>query len=240
MTSEFSINAYEKNQIRLYSVFGESGSRTVIFDIVEKSGVVAPTSSAVATDQMLDLTNYTVSIRMIDTDQQTSGYIISPLAGKVSFTLPKGFCEKTGEFQCEMILTNTTNSDKIMKIIGITLIVDYPKENDYSLELNAGFTDVISITIIDEDGEVYTLQSGEQLLFRAKQNVTDTDFAITVNATAESREDDAYNIIIPASATSQLSGNYKYSVAIQGGSGLTVLIQDSDLRINKTVFSGGV
>lgn len=238
MTSEFSINAYEKNQIRLYSVFGESGSRTVIFNIIEKSGVVAPTSSAVATDQMLDLTNYTIGLRMIDTDQQTSGYIISPLAGKVSFTLPKEFCGKAGEFQCEMILTKST--DKIMKIIGITLIVDYPKENDYRLELNAGFTDVISIMIIDEDGEVYTLQSGEQLLFRAKQNVTDTDFAITVNATSDSREDDAYNIIIPASATSQLSGNYKYSVALQSGGGLTVLINDSDLRINKTVFSGGV
>lgn len=124
MESEYTIHAYIKNQISLYAVKGESNSRTFIFNIIEKSGTIAPTSNAVPVDLMLDLTGYTVVLRIAGTNIQTNGTIITAASGKVSFTLPASFTADSGTYQCEIVLTKNNEQ---LGIIGIALTVAYPQ-----------------------------------------------------------------------------------------------------------------
>lgn len=124
MESEYTIHAYIKNQISLYAVKGESNSRTFIFNIIEKSGTIAPTSNAVPVDLMLDLTGYTVVLRIAGTNIQTGGTIITAASGKVSFTLPASFTADSGTYQCEIVLTKNNEQ---LGIIGIALTVAYPQ-----------------------------------------------------------------------------------------------------------------
>ena len=138
MEAEYTIRAYEKNQISLYAVLGEENSRTFIFNIIEKSGTISATSNAIPVNQMLDLTDYSVKFRLIGSDIQTDGNIITADEGKVSFTLPKSFTESTGTFQCEIMLSKENES---LGIIGIILNVAYPsvqtkKENIEEYEAN--------------------------------------------------------------------------------------------------------
>ncbi len=144
MEAEYTIRAYEKNQINLYAVLGEANSRTFIFNIIEKPGTISATSNAVPVNQMLDLTGYSVKLKLIGTDIQTDGSIITANSGKVSFTLPESFTEATGTFHCEIILSKENES---LGIIGITLNVAYPavqtkKENieEYGADQNIAFT----------------------------------------------------------------------------------------------------
>ena len=63
----------------MYTVLGEANSRTISFVIIEKSGVVAATSNAAVTNQYLDLTGYTVSLRVIETGAQVQGVVYVPV-----------------------------------------------------------------------------------------------------------------------------------------------------------------
>lgn len=124
MEQEFNIYAYERNQVRIYSVLGDNNSRSFIFNIIEKTGVISPTSNAEPVNQMLDLTGYDVSLKIIGTSVEASGTIISAQNGKVSFTIDSGFTAETGEYQCAVVLTK---NDEVLSIIGIALTVAYPQ-----------------------------------------------------------------------------------------------------------------
>ena len=54
MEYEVNLNAYEMNQVNLYAVQGEADSRKIICHIIEKSGVVIPTSNATVVNKMLN------------------------------------------------------------------------------------------------------------------------------------------------------------------------------------------
>lgn len=124
MEAEYKIYAYEKNHIEIFAVQGEKDSRTIIFDIVEKSGNLRPTSNAPVTDQMLDLTGYDASLYGVYADGSCiscSGTISSTATdGKVSFTLPQQFCLLAEKLDCAVVLTSRSNE---LRIVGITLTV---------------------------------------------------------------------------------------------------------------------
>ena len=232
MVNEYKIKAYEKNQVELYAVLGESASRTVIFDIVEKSGIVAAVSNAQVTDQMLDLTGYTIALSRIGSSAETAGTIMNAQNGKVSFTLPADFCRPVGEYQCEIVLTK--NSERL-SIIGIGLIVDYPVSENFDITVRAGFADGVSITLYDENGDIYTLQSGEQLLFRAKRNIDDTQYVLSYDVGIGSGN--GYDIAFAPSDTSGLKGEYHYGIGLQKQDGIHPIIEDAVLTVVKTVLT---
>ena len=233
MTAEYTVNAYEKNQIKLYAVLGEADSRTVIFNIVEKSGIVAATSNAVPTNQMLDLTGFNIFLNVIETGAQTEGTVVSAANGKVSFVLPDDFCTNTGEYQCEIVLSQ---EDEILRVIGITLTVDYPLNEDYDIELIAGTTDGINLTIVDRNGAVYVMTSTDRLIFAAKRNIDDTDYALRFETANDSQDGDGYNIIFYPGLTRNLSGNYVYGIALSNSEGVFPIIKQANLKIDKAVI----
>lgn len=123
MTVEYSVNAYENNQVNLYAVEGEADSRTIIFNIIEKSGTVAATSNAVPENKMLDLTGYSVNLTVLNAEEATvPGEILNAGNGKVQFTLSKACSSEPGSFKCVIILTKN-NED--LRIVGITLVVQF-------------------------------------------------------------------------------------------------------------------
>lgn len=72
MEYEVNLNAYEMNQVNLYAVQGEADSRKIICHIIEKSGVVIPTSNATVVNKMLDLTGFTIKLYEIRSDGAVS------------------------------------------------------------------------------------------------------------------------------------------------------------------------
>ena len=234
MECSYKIKAYEKNQIKLYSVLGETVSRTVVFDIVEKSGVASAVSNAEITDLMLDLTGYTVILNMIGSSVSTAGTLTDAENGQVSFTLPGEFCKAVGEYQCEITLTK--NNEKLC-IIGIGLTVDYPVEESFDIEITAGITDTINLVLYDENGSIYTLQSGETIVFKAKKNIYDSQFALEYSVTSSARSGDGYDIVFDSADTAALIGDYHYGVGLQDSGGLHEVIPDAILTVKQSVLS---
>lgn len=233
MESEYKLKAYEKNQIELYAVLGETESRTVIFYIVEKNGVAAAVSNAQVTDQMLDLTGYAISLNRLGSSAQAAGTIMDAQNGKVGFTLPADFCRPVGKYQCEMVLTKT---DERLSIIGIGLVVDYPVGESFDITVTAGFAEGISITLFDENGDIYTLQSGEKILFRAKRNIDDTMHVLSYEAGADALDGDSYDIVFDPADTVVLKGEYHYGIGLQKQDGIHPVIEDAALTVRKTAI----
>lgn len=233
MESEYKVRAYEKNQIKLYAVLGEADSRTVIFDIVEKSGVVSAVSNAQVTDLMLDLTGYTVSLNRIGSSAQAAGTIMDAQSGRVGFTLPADFCRPVGKYQCEMILTKTGER---LSIIGIGLVVEYPVSESFDITVSAGFAEGISVTLFDENGDIYTLRSGEKILFRAKRNVDDTMYVLNYEVGTDARDGDSYDIVFAPADTAVLGGTYHYGIGLQKQDGIHPVIEDAALTVRRTAI----
>ena len=87
MDSEYKVNAFENNQVKLYAVEGEADSRQVFFKIVEKSGTVAAVSNAQPTDLMLDLTGMTALLVVFDSYKkiECAGTITDAQGGIVKY-----------------------------------------------------------------------------------------------------------------------------------------------------------
>lgn len=236
MESEYAINAFEKNQIKLYTVLGETDSRKVIFSIIEKSGIIAATSNAVPTNKMLDLTGYDIVLNVIETGAQAAGTIISAINGKVSFVLPDSFCDSIGEYHCEIVISN---DEEILRIIGIDLTVDYPVTENYDIEIEAGVTDGINLTIYNED-TVYVLTETDRLIVGVKRNVTDSEYVIKTEVTSSAKNGDGYDIMFDPAATRKLNGNYVYGVALRTANGFYPIIASAVLTIkhNNVVLKG--
>lgn len=129
LISEYTVNAYEKNQIKLYAVQGESDSRTIILNIIEKSGTIMPTSNAVPVNKMLNLTDYDIKLYVINSEVvSVDGEIISAADGEVQFILSSDCTFESGDFECAVILTK---EDEDLRIVGLNLRVE-------PLDLNGG------------------------------------------------------------------------------------------------------
>lgn len=123
MQYETDVHVYEMNQVTLYAVQGEANSRTLIFNIIEKSGVQIPTSNAIVVDKMLDLTEYTAKFYVIRPDSEVvfcAGTLTDAQSGQVSFKLSKACAKVSGICECVIVLTN---GDKDLRVVGISLQV---------------------------------------------------------------------------------------------------------------------
>ena len=132
-----------------------------------------------------------------------------------------------------------TKNDEILKIIGITLTVDYPLNEDYDIELIAGTTDGINLTIVDRNGAVYVMTNTDRLIFAAKRNIDDTDYALRFETANDSQDGDGYNgynIIFYPGLTRNLSGNYVYGIALSNSEGVFPIIKQANLKIDKAVI----
>ena len=175
MESEYKINAYEKNQITLYAVQGECESRTVIFNIIEKSGIVISTSNANVNDKMLDLTGYTADLFAIYNQEMIAscqGDITNATKGQVKFTLTADFMSMSGKLTCVIMLKKGSTN---LRIVGITLdvqpvMIDPTKENTIKIYKNTAYSTGVQIY---DNGEVYILGNTESLIFTLKNGDTD-------------------------------------------------------------------
>ena len=221
--TEYKIYAYEKNHIEIFAVQGEKDSRTIIFDIVEKTGNLRPTSNAPVTDQMLDLTGYDASLYGVYADGSCiscSGTISSTATdGKVSFTLPQQFCLLAEKLDCAVVLTSRSNE---LRIVGITLTVspcdltggDPAVKRPQPITFYLGTTYPLILTLIDEDGDPYDLASGESLILTVAATVGGTA-VITKTVTANDGTSGEYAFEFAASDTSELSaGMYTYKIML--------------------------
>ena len=221
--TEHKIYVYEKNHIEIFAVQGEKDSRTIIFDIVEKSGNLRPTSNAPVTDQMLDLTGYDASLYGVYADGSCiscSGTISSTATdGKVSFTLPQQFCLLAEKLDCAVVLTSRSNE---LRIVGITLTVspcdltggDPAVKRPQPITFYLGTTYPLILTLIDEDGDPYDLASGESLILTVAATVGGTA-VITKTVTANDGTSGEYAFEFAASDTSELSaGMYTYKIML--------------------------
>lgn len=243
MEAEYKLFAYENNHLSLFAVQGEENGRTFVFDIVEKSGVVRPTSNAPATDLMLDLTGYEATFYGVYADGSCiscSGTISSTATdGKVSFTLPQQFCLLAEKLDCAVVLTSRSNE---LRIVGITLTVspcdltggDPAVKRPQPITFYLGTTYPLILTLIDEDGdpydhasgesyedyehnqkaEPYDLASGESLILTVAATVGGTA-VITKTVTANDGTSGEYAFEFAASDTSELSaGMYTYKIML--------------------------
>lgn len=123
MEIEYDIKVYEDNQVELYAVQGEKNSRTVIFNIIEKSGLTVPTSNAVVIDKKLDLTDCTVKMYVKNSKITVcDGTIIEPAEnGQVKFILNEAASKESGKFECIISIINEKSEE--LRIVGIKLNV---------------------------------------------------------------------------------------------------------------------
>lgn len=252
MESEYNLYAYEKNQVRIFSVAGEADSRTVKFNIVEKTGTVAATSNAEPTDLMLDLTGCTVYFKIIETRVRTLGTIISATDGIVRFTLPEEFMDVEGSYQCEV---DVTKNDQILKIIGITLTVAYPDSqedaglsNSSNITLNVpqGTTYYGSIRltdrVYDSSGRLisetpHAATEGEKLIIAVKKHLSDEEYIIKKILDTTTGSTDAVPFIFNATDTAIPRGKYKYDIGVKLSDGsFHIPVRDSVLVIT-TAYS---
>lgn len=111
------------NQASIYAVKGESESRTVIFDIIEKSGVQIPAGNAKVINKMLNVIGCKVYLYITKPDKHTvfiEGSIKDAANGTVSFTLPYQATTAAGVADCTIMIVNGSFN---LRIVGISLII---------------------------------------------------------------------------------------------------------------------
>lgn len=239
MEYEVNLNAYEMNQVNLYAVQGEADSRKIICHIIEKSGVVIPTSNATVVNKMLDLTDFTVKLYEIRSDgivTSVEGTVDDAENGVVSFELSNDFTELSGIFNCAVVLTKAGVD---LRIVGISLqVAKLSLDAATNLTVQRGTTNAINIVIYNDDGTIYSLETGDKLIFGVKKSLSDTDYIIKKVSTSDSKDGDGYNITLEPADTQNLLGNYLYEVALQTASGEYYIVIDcSNFVVTNTLTS---
>jgi len=214
VTVEYSVNAYENNQVNLYAVQGESDSRTIIFNIIEKSGIVAATSNATPINKMLDLTGYDVTLTVLNSEESVvSGEILDAENGKVQFTLSKACSAEQGNFKCVIILTKNSED---LRIVGITLAVaGLAAKNTITIYRNSVWSDIVQI---ENQSELYTLGTNEKLIFVVregekiiiKKELIDSDYV---------EDENGYLLSLSSAETDIGVGTYSYKLTLQRADG---------------------
>lgn len=237
MEYEVNLNAYEMNQINLYAVQGEADSRKIICHIIEKSGVVIPTSNATVVNKMLDLTGFTIKLYEIRSDgvvPSVEGTVTDAENGVVTFELSNDFTELSGIFDCAIVLTKD-NED--LRIVGISLqVAELNIESTVNLAVQRGTSKSLCISVYNDDGTIYSLANGDKIIFGVKKLLSDTDYLIEKIATSENKDGDGYLISLEPADTQGLLGTYLYEVGLQTASGEYYIIIDcSNFTVKNTL-----
>lgn len=88
------------------------------------------------------------------------------------------------------------------------------------LNIIRGTTNIFSLTIEDENGELYTLNDDEKIIFGVKSNAENSDYDIVKALTYADVVDGAYAIRLSPEDTQELPfGQYFYDVGLQTADG---------------------
>lgn len=83
-----------------------------------------------------------------------------------------------------------------------------------------GTTNDLSLSIEDENGEQYTLQDGEKIIFGVKSNAENSDYDIVKTLTSADMVDNAYTIkLIPDDTLGLPFGQYYFDIGLQTADG---------------------
>lgn len=103
-----------------------------------------------------------------------------------------------------------------------------------------GTTLSIGISVVDGNGDSYTLQSGEQLRLGVKKSPDDASDVILKVMTSASLQDGLYETTITPSETGNLEpGRYIYDVGLKSGTEYYNVIEPSEFIILPNITSGG-
>lgn len=237
MEYEVNLNVYEMNQVTLYAVQGEADSRTIICNLIEKSGVVIPTSNATVVNKMLNLTDFTAKFYVIRSDgavPSVEGIVTNAENGIVTFELSDECTEISGIFDCAIVLTKN-NED--LRIVGISLqVAELNIESTANLTIQRGTTKDICITVYNDDGTIYSLADGDKLIFGVKKSLNDTDYLIKKIVTVENKDGNGYLVSLVPDDTQSLIGSYFYEVGLQTVNGdYYIIIDCSDFTVANTL-----
>ena len=101
------------------------------------------------------------------------------------------------------------------------------------IEMVRGTTNSIFVTVLDDDGEQYTLQSGDKLIFGVKTNINNSDCCIHKVIT---EGDGEYEIRLKPEDTEDLPcGKFCYDVGLQVGEDYFPVIECSPFILNQNV-----
>lgn len=107
------------------------------------------------------------------------------------------------------------------------------------IEIVRGTTNTFSITLTDANDALYTLASGEVLVFGIKKT-PELDADPIVKKIATSGTDGVYSVTIDPADTSGLPiGSYWYDVGVQSGTKYFNIIKPSPFKIGKNVTKWG-
>lgn len=107
--------------------------------------------------------------------------------------------------------------------------------NKQTITIVRGTTNGFSLTVTDDDGNAYTLQTGEFFRFGVKQTPTDTQYLMT-KTFSEANEDGDYAFSIVPDDTAELQfGSYWYDIGLQSGSNYFNIIPASAFEITYNV-----
>lgn len=106
---------------------------------------------------------------------------------------------------------------------------------DNIVYLTRGDSASLVVTIKDLDGNVYTLQTGDELMFTMKVNCETDEAVLSKDITADSTI-----TILPSDTENLRYGDYVFDVQLtQAGGEVYTVIPPSILRIAKEVTFGG-
>ena len=104
------------------------------------------------------------------------------------------------------------------------------------LTIVRGTTRTISISITNENGTPYSLESGEVIRFGVKKRPSDTEYLFHKEITSPGQEAGVYTFIInPADTENANFGCYYYDVGLQSGTSYFNIIECSEFRITHNV-----
>lgn len=99
-----------------------------------------------------------------------------------------------------------------------------------------GTTRGIGVTVYDEDGELYTLGSGEVLRFGVKKEPQDADYLIKLETTTRDSEGAYIFSLVPSNTLSLPCGRYYYDIGLKSGTNYYNVVECSyfDIAFNIT------
>lgn len=107
--------------------------------------------------------------------------------------------------------------------------------NQQAITMIRGTTVSFGLVITDEDGNEYTLESGEMLRFGIKTTPSDSEYILTKDFNAQD-EDGNYTFgLDPADTASLGFGSYWYDIGLQSGNAYYNIIPASQFNITYNV-----
>ena len=106
------------------------------------------------------------------------------------------------------------------------------------IEIVRGTSNTFNITILDADGQIHTVVTGEKVIFGVKRKPADTTFIFTRVGVKDS--DGTFNVkIVPGDTINLPFGRYYYDVGLQSGENYFNVIESSPFMVKENITHWG-